>query len=293
MKRYNQATPPAYDMSKIPKDFPLFMSYGKNDYLSDVKDVEVLLETIKDHDKDKLAVQYLENYAHMDFVMGEPESLKSYIQPFNAEEAKVKDVHKNLTKRKSEPGGLANPRAHEESQKKMEFDGGKNDRNKRVQREEEPRHREFTYYIGITCSKERIFMANKHRVPFKKLPPMRKDSSKRDPNKFCKFCKDIGHTTEECTHLHLEMEDRIQRGYLGGYRREERCPKERREGAKAEHPHEAPKVIRDVRTICGGPRIGGDIRKGRDRYAWEAQQPPMVMNLEQRPSRTQKRKVTL
>ncbi|KAM6546530.1 hypothetical protein CsatB_027266 [Cannabis sativa] len=70
MKRYNQATPPAYDMSKIPKDFPLFMSYGKNDYLSDVKDVEVLLETIKDHDKDKLAVQYLENYAHMDFVMG-------------------------------------------------------------------------------------------------------------------------------------------------------------------------------------------------------------------------------
>ncbi|KAF4368976.1 hypothetical protein G4B88_011804 [Cannabis sativa] len=70
MKQYNQATPPAYDMSKIPKDFPLFMSYGKNDYLSDVKDVEVLLETIKDHDKDKLAVQYLENYAHMDFVMG-------------------------------------------------------------------------------------------------------------------------------------------------------------------------------------------------------------------------------
>lgn len=70
MKQYNQAIPPAYDFSKIPKDLPLFMSYGKNDYLSDVKDVEILLDKMKDHDKDKLVVQYVDNYAHMDFVMG-------------------------------------------------------------------------------------------------------------------------------------------------------------------------------------------------------------------------------
>ncbi|XP_062103603.1 triacylglycerol lipase 2-like [Humulus lupulus] len=69
MKQYNQPTPPAYDLSKIPKDLPLFMSYGKNDYLSDVNDVKVLLDKIKDHDKDKLVVQFVDNYAHMDFVM--------------------------------------------------------------------------------------------------------------------------------------------------------------------------------------------------------------------------------
>ncbi|KAG9147358.1 hypothetical protein Leryth_021428 [Lithospermum erythrorhizon] len=46
-KHYGQPNPPAYDMSSISKDFPLFLSYGGQDYLSDVDD---------------------DNYAHLDFV---------------------------------------------------------------------------------------------------------------------------------------------------------------------------------------------------------------------------------
>ncbi|KAK9077380.1 hypothetical protein SSX86_005717 [Deinandra increscens subsp. villosa] len=67
-RHYGQATPPVYDMGSIPKDFPMYLSYGGADELSDVQDVKTLLESVKDHDQDKLVVQYKEDYAHADFV---------------------------------------------------------------------------------------------------------------------------------------------------------------------------------------------------------------------------------
>lgn len=69
-KHYGQTTPPVYDM-RLPNDLPLFLSYGGADALSDVKDVQRLLESLKDHDGDKLVVQYRNDYAHADYVMGE------------------------------------------------------------------------------------------------------------------------------------------------------------------------------------------------------------------------------
>ncbi|KAG6515602.1 hypothetical protein ZIOFF_026031 [Zingiber officinale] len=70
MKHYNQVNPPPYNMSNIPKDFPLFLSYGGRDELSDVEDVLQLLDDLKLHDVDKLRVQYVEEYAHADFILG-------------------------------------------------------------------------------------------------------------------------------------------------------------------------------------------------------------------------------
>ncbi|KAF8414164.1 hypothetical protein HHK36_002163 [Tetracentron sinense] len=69
MEHYGQATPPVYNMTSIPDDLPLFLSYGGQDALSDVDDVQVLLDNLKDHDGDKLVIQYREDYAHADFVM--------------------------------------------------------------------------------------------------------------------------------------------------------------------------------------------------------------------------------
>lgn len=70
MDHYGQPTPPVYNMASIPNDVPLFLSYGGKDYLSDVEDVQVLLENLKDHDGDKLVVQYIDEYAHADFILG-------------------------------------------------------------------------------------------------------------------------------------------------------------------------------------------------------------------------------
>nr|GEX74454.1 ribonuclease H-like domain-containing protein [Tanacetum cinerariifolium] len=67
-KHYGQSTPPTYDMSSIPNDFPMYLSYGGADELSDVEDVKTLLDSIKDHDPDRLIVQYKEDYGHADFI---------------------------------------------------------------------------------------------------------------------------------------------------------------------------------------------------------------------------------
>ena len=78
MQRYNQLTPPVYNMASIPKDVPLFFGYGGRDELSDVNDVKALLNDLRDHDKDKLVEQYIEEYAHMDFIMAGNANQKVY-----------------------------------------------------------------------------------------------------------------------------------------------------------------------------------------------------------------------
>ncbi|XAR51990.1 Triacylglycerol lipase [Bertholletia excelsa] len=70
VEHYGESKPPVYNLSNIPHDLPLFLSYGGQDALSDVKDVETLLDSLKLHDPDKLSVQYIKNYAHADFIMG-------------------------------------------------------------------------------------------------------------------------------------------------------------------------------------------------------------------------------
>ncbi|KAJ9562585.1 hypothetical protein OSB04_007745 [Centaurea solstitialis] len=70
MEHYGQRMPPIYNISNIPRNFPLFMSYGGQDALSDPKDVASLLDDLKLHDEGKLSVQYIKDYAHADFIMG-------------------------------------------------------------------------------------------------------------------------------------------------------------------------------------------------------------------------------
>ncbi|XP_057437499.1 triacylglycerol lipase 2-like [Lotus japonicus] len=67
---YGEIYPPIYNLSNIPHDLPLFISYGGQDALSDVRDVETLLDILKLHDVDKLSVQFIKDYAHADFIMG-------------------------------------------------------------------------------------------------------------------------------------------------------------------------------------------------------------------------------
>lgn len=67
---YGQAEPPVYRMSGIPPSFPLFLSYGGRDSLADPADVRLLLQDLPGHDQDKLTVQYLDKFAHLDFIIG-------------------------------------------------------------------------------------------------------------------------------------------------------------------------------------------------------------------------------
>ncbi|MCD9558959.1 hypothetical protein HAX54_016668 [Datura stramonium] len=70
LAHYGEAKPPQYNLANIPRDLPLFLSYGGQDALSDSKDVETLLDYLKFHDVNKLHVQYVKDYAHADFIIG-------------------------------------------------------------------------------------------------------------------------------------------------------------------------------------------------------------------------------
>uniref|UniRef100_A0ACD5ZVC0 Uncharacterized protein n=1 Tax=Avena sativa TaxID=4498 RepID=A0ACD5ZVC0_AVESA len=70
MEKYGQPDPPSYNMSNIPATFPLFLSYGGRDELADPADVGLLLRDLMAHDRSRITVQYLEEFAHLDFVLG-------------------------------------------------------------------------------------------------------------------------------------------------------------------------------------------------------------------------------
>ncbi|XP_051152246.1 triacylglycerol lipase 2-like [Andrographis paniculata] len=68
-KRYGRPSPPSYNMSNIPNNIPLFLAHGGTDALSVSADVKLLLDSLKGHRKDKLVVEYREDYGHADYVM--------------------------------------------------------------------------------------------------------------------------------------------------------------------------------------------------------------------------------
>lgn len=62
MAYHGQGSPPVHNKSNIPRDLPPLLSYGE--------DVMPLSDAIKNHDSDKLAVQFVKDYARADLVMG-------------------------------------------------------------------------------------------------------------------------------------------------------------------------------------------------------------------------------
>ncbi|XP_050231371.1 triacylglycerol lipase 2-like [Mercurialis annua] len=70
MVHYGEMSPPIYNLSNIPQTLPIFISYGGQDALSDVPDVQQLLDSFRSHDVDRLTIQYVKEYGHADFIMG-------------------------------------------------------------------------------------------------------------------------------------------------------------------------------------------------------------------------------
>ena len=53
---YGKSDPPVYNLSRIPNELPMFLSYGGQDLLSDVNGVQMLVDALKDHEAE-LVVQ--------------------------------------------------------------------------------------------------------------------------------------------------------------------------------------------------------------------------------------------
>ena len=94
-------------------------------------------------------------------------------------------------------------------------------------------------------------MATKHTSVYKRPYSMRGDYSKRNQNKYCRFHRDIGHTTEECIALKDE-------GYLQNYV----C---KGDAKPQEDLSEAGPPCK-IRTIFGGPHFLGEMRGAQNHY---------------------------
>ncbi|KAJ4973446.1 hypothetical protein NE237_006620 [Protea cynaroides] len=70
LEHYGEDRPPIYNLSNIPSNVPLFISYGEKDALADVGDVGLLLDKLKFHEGDALTTLFIKDYAHADFIMG-------------------------------------------------------------------------------------------------------------------------------------------------------------------------------------------------------------------------------
>ncbi|KAF7128102.1 hypothetical protein RHSIM_Rhsim11G0159500 [Rhododendron simsii] len=66
IRRYGQFEPPSFDLSRIPKSLPMWMGYGANDDLADLTDFQHTLRELESQPE----LLYLENYGHVDFLMG-------------------------------------------------------------------------------------------------------------------------------------------------------------------------------------------------------------------------------
>ncbi|XP_060968457.1 uncharacterized protein LOC133036008 [Cannabis sativa] len=97
-----------------------------------------------------------------------------------------------------------------------------------------------------------------------KPAPMKKDSSKRDMTKFCRFHGDYGHDTNECNNLKREIEFLIRKNNLHVQKYVKADQNQRANNNQDLLP---PPVDGHLQIIIGDPHIAGNSGKARERYA--------------------------
>ncbi|KAM6590518.1 uncharacterized protein LOC133036965 [Cannabis sativa] len=73
---------------------------------------------------------------------------------------------------------------------------------------------QYTQYTELTDTQERVYLATRQNMHYRRPPPLYRDSSRRDPSKRCEYHNDIGHSTNECKNLKDEIGNLIQLGHL-------------------------------------------------------------------------------
>ncbi|KAM6542915.1 hypothetical protein CsatB_007362 [Cannabis sativa] len=124
-------------------------------------------------------------------------------------------------------------------------------------------------------------MATQSLAPYKKPAPLKKDVSKRDMTKFCRFHGDYGHDNNECNNLKRKIKFLIRKNnpYLQKYVKTDQS--QRNDNNQDLLP---PLVDGHLQVIVGGPHIAGDLGKVRERYARTAQhkQEEVILAIEER-----------
>ena len=125
----------------------------------------------------------------------------------------------------------------------------------------QPPPNKFTNYTDLVSSREDVFMATEQTGVFKRPDLLHGDCSKRNQNKYCRYHKSVGHTTEECITRKNEIEKLIYRRYLQDYINGRRA-RPQNEALEVEPPQE-------IWTIFGGPHLADEMGGAQEWYIRE------------------------
>ncbi|XP_024027358.1 uncharacterized protein LOC112093363 [Morus notabilis] len=218
-----------------------------------------------------------------------PSSYKEFLARaqgyINAEEADANDPDHRSNKGKGAEQGSA-PSKQDEKKRRG---GGSGDKQptptqgtpeaKKPRQEDARRPRLFQKYdtyhelmVGVEEIYNQVGRGNLLRRP----EPIKSDPSRRNPKKFCRFHGDVGHHTNDYADLKDEIERIIREGRLQEFRAERRPRNDghggQNDGRRQEENHrpEDREPVGVIRTVLGGPYIGGDMRRSQKDYAHEA-----------------------
>ena len=113
---------------------------------------------------------------------------------------------------------------------------------------------------------DKILMQIKDKHYLKWPRPLHSSPHIRNKNKYCRFHKDHGHYTEDCQDLKEQIEELIQKGKLQKYVKKGEYSNFNKSQCEFtsksdDHPRQPPQdVIGEIKTIAGGPLIGGSFR---------------------------------
>ncbi|XP_062100185.1 uncharacterized protein LOC133806066 [Humulus lupulus] len=192
----------------------------------------------------------------VDIKQGPNKSLKDYVYHFMQEAARskivsddgklmeimagiqIKDIRKSdqanqartstapaknsgATNQNQTTNGNSNKNNQKSGKQNNNSSSGNNNDNKRAKTSDKLREYvpHFTTYSTLLGSRAEFFQPTQAEVLYRKPNPIRKDISKRDTNKLCRFHNDYGHGTNECNKLEDEIEFLIRQNYqaMKGY----------------------------------------------------------------------------
>ena len=124
-------------------------------------------------------------------------------------------------------------------------------------------------------SVDKILAQIKDEHYLKRPRPLHSSPNVRDKKKYCRFHKDHGHYIEDCKDLKEQIEELIQKGKLQRFmkkREHSRSGDDHKDKRKASPkdenhmPQRPPSVIREIKTITGGPSTGGSFKSLKKLY---------------------------
>ncbi|ONI21605.1 hypothetical protein PRUPE_2G075200 [Prunus persica] len=129
---------------------------------------------------------------------------------------------------------------------------------------EKPDYKKGRFENSRRGGKDRDQPQNLFRPRFNNYTPSNtnREKGQKDPNRYCRYHRKNGHTTNQCYELQDEIEALIRRGRLSQFVGEKKQA-EPHDNA----PYKHPRATKDINVISGGATLAGDSNKARKEYA--------------------------